>query len=73
MYGHGHGHAYDRERSVLACELERRDFDALAHLIASGKPLAEVASLCGFKDQSQLTRMFTRRVGLSPAGYRRTL
>jgi AraC family transcriptional regulator len=43
------------------------------HLIASGKSLADIAALCGFTDQSQLTRMFTRRVGVSPAVYRRTL
>jgi AraC family transcriptional regulator len=42
-------------------------------LIALGRPLAEVALECGFADQSQLTRVFARHVGLSPALYRRTL
>jgi AraC-like DNA-binding protein len=42
-------------------------------LIATGRPLAEVALLCGFADQSQFTRVFTRHVGLSPAVYRGTL
>jgi AraC-like DNA-binding protein len=42
-------------------------------LIASGSPLSQVTLLCGFGDQSQLTRVFTRRVGFSPAAYRRTL
>jgi AraC family transcriptional regulator len=40
-------------------------------LIATGRSLAEIALLCGFADQSQLTRVFTRHVGLSPAAYRR--
>jgi AraC family transcriptional regulator len=42
-------------------------------LIAAGKPLAEIALSCGFADQSQLTRVFSRYVGLSPAVYRRAL
>jgi AraC family transcriptional regulator len=41
------------------------------NLIAAGRPLVEIALLCGFADQSQLTRVFTRHVGLSPAAYRR--
>jgi AraC-like DNA-binding protein len=39
-------------------------------LIAEGRPLAEVALHCGFGDQSQLTRVFARRVGTTPARYR---
>jgi AraC family transcriptional regulator len=33
----------------------------------------EVALTCGFADQSHLTRVFTRMVGLSPAAWRRAL
>jgi AraC-like DNA-binding protein len=53
---------------VLAQRVERA-----RRLIAGGSPLPEVALLCGFGDQSQLTRFFTRHVGLSPAVYRRTM
>jgi AraC-like DNA-binding protein len=34
-------------------------------------PLSEVAISCGFADQSHLTRVFMRRVGSSPATWRR--
>jgi AraC family transcriptional regulator len=52
--------------------LERRIARAQT-LIAAGGVLAEVALQCGFADQSQLTRSFSRCVGLTPAAYRRTL
>jgi AraC-like DNA-binding protein len=42
-------------------------------LIAAGGVLAQVALQCGFADQSQLTRSFSRRIGLTPAAYRRAL
>jgi AraC family transcriptional regulator len=35
--------------------------------------LSEVALTCGFSDQSHLTRVFTRFVGVSPGVWRRTL
>jgi AraC-like DNA-binding protein len=35
------------------------------------RPLAEIAVACGFCDQSHLTRVFTRAVGVAPGGYRR--
>jgi AraC family transcriptional regulator len=34
-------------------------------------PLSEVAASCGFADQSHLTRVFMRKVGSSPATWRR--
>jgi AraC family transcriptional regulator len=34
--------------------------------------LAQVALECGFADQSHLTRVFTRFVGVSPGTWRRT-
>jgi AraC-like DNA-binding protein len=44
---------------------------AQEHLASSGLPLAEVACLCGFSDQSHFTRTFARHVGLSPGAWRR--
>jgi AraC-like DNA-binding protein len=51
---------------VLTQRVERAQ-----NLIAAGKPLAEIALLCGFTDQSHFSRVFTRHVGLSPAAFRR--
>jgi AraC family transcriptional regulator len=36
-------------------------------------PLVDVALACGFADQSHLTRVFTRMVGVSPGAWRRAL
>ena len=35
--------------------------------------LLDVALVCGFADQSHLTRVFTRIVGVSPGAWRRAL
>ena len=35
--------------------------------------LSDVAAACGFADHSHLTRVFTRKVGVSPSTWRRTL
>ena len=35
--------------------------------------IAEVALLCGFADQSHLTRFFTAAVGVSPRVWRRSI
>jgi len=40
-------------------------------MLESEAPLAEIALSCGMSDQSHLTRHFTRRVGMSPAAWRR--
>jgi len=44
-----------------------------AKRLLRGSPaaIAEVALLCGFADQSHLTRIFTRLVGISPAAWRK--
>jgi transcriptional regulator GlxA family with amidase domain len=34
-------------------------------------PIAEIATACGFSDQSHLTRVFTAHMGTSPARWRR--
>jgi AraC family transcriptional regulator len=41
-------------------------------LLTTTSSLARIALSAGFSDQSHLTRVFSRRLGLSPAGYRRT-
>jgi AraC family transcriptional regulator len=38
-----------------------------------GLSLSDVALVCGFADQSHLTRVFTGMVGLSPGAWRRAL
>jgi AraC-like DNA-binding protein len=44
---------------------------AREQLTNSSTPLAEVACLCGFSDQSHFTRTFVRYVGVSPGAWRR--
>lgn len=39
-------------------------------LLDNGCPLVDVASLCGFEDQSYFTKVFKRLVGVSPKRYR---
>jgi AraC-like DNA-binding protein len=43
--------------------------DAARRMIAQGAPLAETALSCGFSDQSHMTRIFTRKYGISPGAY----
>ncbi len=52
---------------VLAQRVQR----ARELLAGSALPLAEIASACGFADQSHFTRVFTRSTGLPPARWRR--
>ena len=40
-------------------------------LLNAALPIAEIASACGFADQSHLTRVFARLVGSTPAAWRR--
>jgi AraC-like DNA-binding protein len=40
------------------------------HLITQGMPLAEVADVCGFADQSHLCRAFKKGLGIAPGIYR---
>jgi len=48
---------------------------ALAQRLMSdgNKPLSEIAVACGFADQSHLARVFTHRIGTSPALWRRSI
>jgi AraC-like DNA-binding protein len=43
------------------------------HLLASRRPLADIAAAAGFADQSHMTREFRRLTGLTPGVYRRAL
>jgi AraC family transcriptional regulator len=53
--------------------LMRRVEVAKEKLRDSRLPLSDVALACGFADQSHLTKVFTRSVGLSPGAWRRML
>jgi AraC family transcriptional regulator len=45
--------------------------EACRRLAETAEPLAEVALAAGFSDQSHLTRLFRRHLGLTPAAYRK--
>ena len=57
-------------RSVYDYVLYRRVLLA-KELIASGRPLNEVAYQCGFNDYSSFLRSFTKMAGMSPSAYRK--
>jgi AraC family transcriptional regulator len=50
---------------------ELRVAEAKSYLLSSTLPLADVALICGFGDQSYFTRVFTRSTGDSPGAWRR--
>lgn len=50
--------------------IERRLERASQLLARSSLPIKEVAALCGFSDQSHLTRVFQRLKGTTPNGFR---
>lgn len=51
--------------------LERR-IEKARHMLCNDRtPLIEIATACGFADQSHFTRVFTRLVGISPGAWRR--
>ena len=54
-------------RWLLSQRVER----AKTLLVDSGAPISEVALTCGFADQSHLTRVFSKAVGVSPGVWRR--
>jgi AraC family transcriptional regulator len=50
----------------------RRRLDRATYLMLStDAPLSEIALACGFTDQAHLSNLFRRRVGVSPAIWRR--
>jgi AraC family transcriptional regulator len=53
--------------------LDRRLRAVKEMMLNSNRPLAEIATDCGFTDQSHLTRVFTSYVGTSPGAWRRNI
>jgi AraC family transcriptional regulator len=51
--------------------LQRRIERAQDLLLTSDKTIAEIASACGYRDQSHLARAFTQAIGTSPRLWRR--
>jgi AraC-like DNA-binding protein len=71
-YSHRRVSSVFREAVGLApkvwCRVQR--FQRAVAAIAAGRPLADVASGCGYADQSHLTREFGEIAGLTPSAYR---
>lgn len=53
--------------------LQARVESAKAMLRTGNAPLSMIAQACGFADQSHFTRVFARRVGVSPGRWRMTI
>ncbi|WP_169419402.1 helix-turn-helix domain-containing protein [Ramlibacter agri] len=53
--------------------LQQRVLRAKSLLREAGRPLADIATACGFADQSHFTRVFTGLVGASPGAWRKEL
>ena len=53
--------------------IEQRVVLSEEKLRADGLSLSDVATECGFSDQSHLTRVFRHTVGVSPGAWRRAL
>lgn len=51
--------------------LERRVAAAAQRLVLSDEPIDRIADDCGFPDRFYFSRVFTRRMGVPPAAYRR--
>ena len=43
------------------------------HLLQSDLSLAEIAYRCGFTHQEHMTRLFGRKLGMTPGAYRKEL
>ncbi|WP_439494860.1 helix-turn-helix domain-containing protein [Bosea sp. (in: a-proteobacteria)] len=53
--------------------MQLRVDEAKRHLAAAHLPLSDIALICGFGDQSHLTRVFKQLVGMPPGAWRRRL
>ena len=51
--------------------IRRRLERAQGLMLATDRPLSDIAAECGWADQAHLTRLFRKRVGESPAAWRR--
>lgn len=52
--------------------LQRHRLERVQHLlIATNRPIAQIATSCGFSDQSHLTRVFVKAMQCTPAAWRR--
>ena len=74
--GYGRGHFLKTFRAAVGTSphqflLDRRVERAKAMLKKTSTPLVEIATACGFSSQSHFSTEFRRRVGISPARYRR--
>ncbi|MGL5165080.1 MAG: helix-turn-helix domain-containing protein [Afipia sp.] len=65
--------AFRRSTGVAPHEFlsQLRIDEAKRLMLATKLPLADVALICGFGDQSYFTRVFSRNVGASPGAWRR--
>lgn len=62
-------HKYNR--CTVGELIRRRRVQYASHLLAhSSTPLAEIALICGFSDQSHLSFLFKRYMGMSPSKFR---
>jgi AraC family transcriptional regulator len=62
-------HKYNR--CTVGDLIRRRRVQYASHLLAHSKtPLADIALICGFADQSHLSFLFKRYMGLSPSKFR---
>jgi AraC family transcriptional regulator len=62
-------HKYNR--CTVGELIRRRRVQYASHLLAHSRtPLAEIALICGFSDQSHLSFLFKRYMGLSPSKFR---
>ena len=63
-------HKYNR--CTIGELIRKRRVQYASHLLAHSRtPLAEIALTCGFSDQSHLSFLFKRHMGLSPSKFRR--
>lgn len=53
--------------------VQRRVRRAQALLARTDLPIAEIAAMSGFSDQSHCTRRFREQVGVNPGNYRRSM
>ncbi|NKK75098.1 helix-turn-helix domain-containing protein [Rhizobium leguminosarum bv. viciae] len=66
-------HGFKRSTGVAPYEwLLRRRIERAKESLLWGHKLSEVALACGFADESHLTRMFRRVVGVTPGAWRAT-